>query len=95
MSNWLDFSGNSNLFKQVYINASVEEFWINEAWEGIKIGDKIYVNVNPKENQRRRMDNPYYCKLGYTGTIYNATNSVSVSLLDRLKPYQYLYNIKS
>ena len=91
----VDESFKISVFKQVYKNATVEEFWINEAWEGIKIGDRIYVNVQPKENQRRRMDNPYYCKLGYTGTIYNATNSVSVSLLDRLKPYQYLYNIIS
>lgn len=82
-------------FKTVYPTAKTEEYWINEAWEGIKIGDDIYVNVQPKPNQRRRMDNPYYCKLGYTGLIYNSTNSTSVSLMDRLKPYQYLYNIIS
>ncbi len=91
----VDESFEINIFKEVYPTASVEEFWVNEAWEGIKIGEKIFVNVQPKENQRRRMDNPYYCKLGYTGLIYNATNSTSVSLLDRIKPYQYLYNIIS
>jgi len=83
------------IFKQSYPDATTEEFWINEAWEGIKIGTDIFVDVKPKENQRRRMDNPYYCKLGYTGLIYNSTNSKSVSLLGRLKPYQYLYNIIS
>jgi len=91
----VDESFDIKIFKEVNPTASVEEFWINEAWEGIKIGDSIYVNVQPKENQRRRMDNPYYCKLGYVGVIYNATNSVSVSLIDRIKPYQYLYNIIS
>jgi hypothetical protein len=91
----VDESFNVNIFKLSYPDATVEEFWINEAWEGIKIGENIFVNVQPKQNQRRRMDNPYYCKLGYTGLIYNSTNSVSVSLLDRLKPYQYLYNIIS
>jgi len=84
-----------SIFKQAFPDAVVEEFWVNEAWEGIKIGSNIYVNVQPKENQRRRMDNPYYCKLGYTGLIYNSTNAKSVSLLDRIKPYQYLYNIIS
>ena len=71
----------------------VEWFWINEAWEGIKIANEFYINIQAKPNQRRRLDNPYYCKLGYSGLIYNATNSVSVSLIDRMKPYQYLYNI--
>jgi hypothetical protein len=71
----------------------VEWFWINEPWEGIKIGDRIYTAIRPKVNQRRKLDNPYYSKLGYSGLIYNATNSVSVSFIDRMKPYQYLYNI--
>jgi len=71
----------------------VEWFWINQAWEGVKIANEFYINIQPKSNQRRRLDNPYYCKLGYSGLLYNATNSVSVSLIDRMKPYQYLYNI--
>ena len=82
-------------FKKVFPDAKVEELWISEAWEGIKIGRDMYIDVKPKVNQRRRLDNPYPCKLGYTGLIYNATNSISVSLIDRLKPYQYLYNIIS
>lgn len=84
-----------SIFKQQYPDAVTEEFWITEAWEGIKINNLIYVDIQPKVNQRRRMDNPYVCKLGYVGLVYNATNSVSVSLIDRLKPYQYLYNIIS
>lgn len=91
----VDESFKLSLFKEAYPDAKAEEIWINEAWEGIKIGKDIYLDVKPKENQRRRMDNPYYCKLGYVGLLYNSTNSKSVSLLDRLKPYQYLYNIIS
>jgi hypothetical protein len=91
----VDESFKLTIFKQSFPDAAAEEFWINEAWEGIRIGADIYVDVKPKENQRRRMDNPYYCKLGYVGLLYNSTNTQSVSLLDRLKPYQYLYNIIS
>lgn len=80
-------------FKEIYPDAKVEWYWINEAWEGTKIGADIYVGIKPKENQRRRMDNPYHCQLGYTGFIYEATNSQSVSLIDRLKSYQYMYDI--
>ena len=71
----------------------IEWFWINEPWEGTKIGLDMYLNIQPKVNQRRKLDNPYYSRLGYSGLIYNSTNSISVSLVDRLKPYQYLYNI--
>lgn len=80
-------------FKEIYPDAELQWEWINEAWEGVKIGDDVYLDIKPKANQRRRMDNPYFCKLGYTGYIYEATNSRSVSLIDRLKPYQYLYDI--
>jgi len=68
-------------------------YWISEYWEGTKIGKDIYVDIQPKQNQRRSLDNPSNCKSGYTGLIYNARNSESVSLIDRMKPYQYLYNI--
>lgn len=74
-------------------DAKVEWYWINEAWEGTKIGTDIYVGIRPKPNQRRKLDNPYYARLGYSGFIYEATNSQSVSLIDRLKTYQYLYDI--
>lgn len=68
-------------------------FWVNEVWEGTKIGQDIYVDIQPKKNQRRSMDNISKCKLGYVGYIYNSRNSQSVSLVDRMKPYQYLYDI--
>lgn len=86
---------NLRIFKQAFPDAKVEWYWINEAWEGVKIGLDIFTDIKPKPNQRRRLDNPYFCRLGYTGFIYEATNSQSVSLIDRLKPYQYLYDIIS
>ncbi len=82
-------------FKSLYPNATIEWFWINEAWEGVRIAQDVYVGIRAKPNQRRRMDNPYHCQLGYTGFIYEATNSKSVSLVDRLKSYQYLYDVIS
>lgn len=71
----------------------VEWFWINEWWEGVKIENDIYVNIRPKAIQRRSMDNISECRPGFVGRIYNARNSQSISLIDRMKPYQYLYNI--
>lgn len=39
------------------------------------------------------MDNISECRSGYVGNIYSATNSQSVSLMDRLVPWVYLYMI--
>ena len=68
-------------------------YWVNEYWEGTKIAEDIYVNIQPKKNQRRDMNNPSDVKSGYVGYIYNERNSESISLIDRMKPFQYLYNI--
>ena len=69
----------------------IEYMWVNEYWEGTKIGESTYVNIRPKRQQFRRMDNLSVCKSGYVGTVYNANNSQSVSLMDRLVPWVYLY----
>ena len=66
---------------------SIEYMWISEYWEGMKIGEDMYFNIRPKKQQFREMDNLSVCKSGYVGTIYNANNSQSVSLMDRLVPW--------
>lgn len=69
----------------------VEWMWIKEYWEGYKIGNDLYKNIRPKKLQFRRMDNLSSCKSGYVGSVYNANNAQSVSLMDRLTPFIYLY----
>lgn len=70
-----------------------EELWINEYWEGYKIGTDLYLDAKPKRLQFRRMDNLSTCKSGYIGSVYNCNNSQSTSLMDRLTPFIYLYII--
>jgi len=72
---------------------SLEWQWVPEIWEGTKIGNEIYVNMRPKPNQHRDIDNIFTCKLGFYGIAYNNLNAQTVSMIDRMKPYQYLYNI--
>ena len=72
---------------------SLEWQWIPEIWEGTKIGTDLYVNMRPKPNQHRDIDNMMACKLGFYGIAYNNLNAQTVSMVDRIKPYQYLYNI--
>jgi len=72
---------------------SVEWQWISEVWTGHKVGGDIYLDVNPSPIQMSTIDDPSFCKLPYVGGTYNDTNSEIRSLVDLLKPHQYLYNI--
>ena len=69
-----------------------EVFWINEAWEGTKIGKEIYVNMRPRVVQYNRLSNPSRCHFGFVGSIYNINDTKPFSLVDVMKPYNYLYN---
>jgi CYTH domain-containing protein len=71
----------------------VTPYWINEAWEGTKIGKDIYVNMRPRKIQYNRISNPSRCHLGVIGQTYNTNHAKPVSVLDRMKPYAYLYTI--
>lgn len=73
-----------------------EEEWkfsINEAWEGTKIGTDIYVNMRPRVIQYNRTSNPSRCHFGIVGSIYNLNDSRPFSLVDMMKPFNYLYDI--
>jgi len=72
---------------------ALEWDWIPEVWTGTKIGSDIFAMIGPKEQQFRAIDNPSEINLGYHGLIYNAMNATPVSLMDRMKPFQYLYFI--
>lgn len=76
--------------------ARLEWHWLPEVWEGTRIGgymDDIYVNIRKKSVQFRSMENPWRVALGYHGFVHNAMNARPVSLMDRMKPYQYVYFI--
>lgn len=66
--------------------------WINEAWEGVRIGDRINVGVRPCLVQHNSISNPSRCHFGIVGTIYNINESRPYSVVDMMKPYNYLYD---
>lgn len=68
-------------------------FYINEAWEGTKIGSDIYVNMRPRVVQYNRLSNPSRCHFGIIGTIYNLNEDRPFSMVDMMKPYNYLYDV--
>lgn len=71
----------------------IEWEWIPEVYEGYKIGADIYKNMQPVEGQFKDLDNIYTSKLPYYGAIYDNLNSSPTSPMDRMKVYQYYYNI--
>lgn len=87
-----------NLYTEDYIcNPDMGEeektYWINQAWEGTKIGDKIFVNMRPCPIQYNRLSNPSRCHFGIIGSIYNLNDDKPFSLVDIMKPYNYLYDV--
>lgn len=69
-----------------------QAIYINEAWEGTKIGKDIYVNMHPRVVQYNRLSNPSRCHFGIIGSIYNLNDSKPYSLVDMMKPFNYLYD---
>ena len=72
---------------------SIEWDWIPEVYEGYQIGTDIYKGMQPIPGQFKDMDNLYNCKLPYHGVIFDDLNSKPTSVMDRMKVYQYYYNI--
>ena len=87
-----------NFYPETYIcnkdlGEEEEIFWINEAWEGTKIGNSIYVNMRPRPVQYNSLSNPSRCHFGIVGSIYNLNESRPFSLVDMMKQYNYLYDV--
>lgn len=69
---------------------SIEDKWIVTKYEGTRIGDNKYVRMREVPNQFRdltSLSDRNRCKLSYKGV------DMRVSLVDRMKPYQLLYDI--
>lgn len=71
--------------------ASIEWDWISEVWEGYRVGTSIYLDIKPVPYQYQSLEEPKTSKLPYVGARYNATNTRNRSLVDTMKPLQYMY----
>ena len=85
-----------------------KKLWISEAWEGTLIGGNmkpvgdgtgdtleggIFVRMRPRPIQYSRMSHPGKCHFGIIGQIYNMNTDKPFSLVDMMKPYNYLYDV--
>jgi len=72
---------------------NLEWEWIPEVHEGYRIGFDIYKSMGPLKGQYRDINNLYNVKLPYHGTIYDNINAEPISAMDRMKTWQFYYNI--
>ena len=63
--------------------------WIPEIWEGYRVSDSIYLGVNPLQYQYMNKENILDQKMPYFGIELVGSKSI----IDLLKPLQYLYII--
>ena len=75
------------------LGEEVEWIWVQEIMEGTLIGDDIYKRVRPLPVQMRRLSNPFVVRPTYVGYINSRGKGKARSRLDRLVPYQRLFNI--
>jgi hypothetical protein len=86
------------------LGEKVKWYWVIEWWEGhnarwgqgrdsVDSEYSVYFKIRPRPIQFRRLDNFSAAGSGYCGTIYNIDLNRGRSLLDIVKPYQYMYNM--
>ena len=87
-----------NIYPETYeLNEQMGEtskvIWINEAWEGTLVGKDIYLRMKPRDVQYNRLSNPSRCHFGIIGSVYSLNGSRPYSLVDMMKPFNYLYDV--
>ena len=70
-----------------------EKYWVTQWWKGAKIGKDTYVQIKPREIQYNKINQPSFNSCGIVGQIYNTNESEAVSMVDRAKSFQYLFDI--
>jgi len=83
---WTDSNDDTQKF-------SLEWIWVPEVWKGVRIGKDIYCQTAPVQHAYQSLLNPYEVKLPIYGYVYNNRNAYSVSIMDRMKPWQKIYYV--
>jgi hypothetical protein len=65
---------------------TIEWKWITEVYESTRIADDIFVKLEPRKLQYRKLDNISECSLGYAGC------EIDLCLYDLMRNYNLRYN---
>lgn len=90
---YLDMVDETYKFNPEAGDLEISTEWITTKYEGYKIGEDKFAFLREVPGQNKDLDNLHVCKLSYIGAVYDDTNSEPTSLIDRMKYYQYMYNI--
>jgi hypothetical protein len=71
----------------------VEWMWVNEVYEGWRIGLDMFVKLRALPIQRNAMNNFSTCKLSYNGRKYSDTHAENISVMEIGLPFQIMYII--
>lgn len=89
----LDFVDESYKLNLEAGDLSIEWEWLEESYEGYRIGEDLFVGMRPVPGQFKDIHTLRKCKLSYYGGAYDSLNSQPTAPMDRMKSYQYYYNI--
>lgn len=69
-------------YEPTHLDIEVKEAWINQAWEGWKLGtfDCAYVNIRPIPFQYKSIFNPHDVDLSYYGRRYNTHDNATKNM---------------
>ena len=74
-------------------NETIETRYVDDIWEGTKIGGKVLVRCQRRDNQVRSVDDAGKADLSYVGVLKNNTAGRTISMVHLMKSVQMLYNI--
>lgn len=70
---------------------NIEWSWIDEIWEGYRVGRNIHFGIRPLEYQDYSVDDVKPLRLPFVGGWLNGVNADGKSLVEIMKPLQYFY----
>tara|TARA_R110000851_G_scaffold71614_4_gene159209 strand:+ start:2499 stop:4901 length:2403 start_codon:yes stop_codon:yes gene_type:complete len=71
---------------------TMEVRWVKQWWQGVKAGKKVYTDMGPRKIQYNKHNNPGYNTPGIVGQIFNINDQKVVSIMDRCKVFNYIFD---
>lgn len=79
---WIDENNNTVTF---------EKMWIPRVWQAVRIENDIFVDIREKPFQPYSVERPFDVELGYYGCVFNSMNARPISMMARMKPFQFMF----
>lgn len=88
-SKWVD----EEYLPNIEAGENIEWIWVNEIMRGARIGNDIFKKIGVSPVQMRSIVNPAIVRPSYVGYVIGNNGVVSKSRIEKLQPYQRMYNL--